>query len=129
MKIFESSCITIEFDENTKILTQTWKGYATSAQFREGIEKSINLFKQKGAKAVLTDSLNGGIVRKEDTDWAATYAVPLLLQSGMKAQAFIVPTNAFIQMSVKNYTEQTGGTFQLQYFDDLEKGKNWLLAL
>jgi hypothetical protein len=78
---------------------------------------------------MLTDTLNGGLVKKEDTDWVASYAVPVLLKNGMKAQALIVPTNAFIQMSVKNYKAQTGGSFQLQYFDDLEKGRSWLLTL
>lgn len=128
MRLYENSVINIDFDEQTKILTQTWKGFATSEKFRESIEKSIGLFGKVGAKRLLTNTLNGGIVKKEDTDWAATYAAPLLVKNGMKAQAFVVPKNAFVQMSIKNFTAQTGGTFQLQYFDDVEKGKEWLLA-
>ena len=71
MKLWESSLLRIEYDENTRILTQIFKGFGSSELFREGIDKTVYYFTHKRAAHMLTDSSKGAIVKKEDTDYAA----------------------------------------------------------
>lgn len=125
--LFQQPYLTVEYDAANKLLIQNWKGFASSAQFREGIEKSIEIFKQKKPIRLLSNTKEGALVKKEDTDWAASYAIGQMIQHGLKSMAFVVPANVFAQMSVKNFSGQAAGTFQPQYFDNKEKAIEWLV--
>lgn len=127
MKLYESSVILLEYDEKTRLMTQTWKGYATSEQFRQSIDKTFELFVKNKPLTLIVDARGGAVVKKEDTDYAAQTGMKLV-QNGLKAQAFIVPTNAFIQLSVNNFVSQTSNEYVMQYFDDIAKAKEWLLS-
>lgn len=126
MKLWESQILRIDFDENTKVLTQTWKGFGSSELFREGIDKTVQLFIEKKAAYILADSSKGAIVKKEDTDYAAQKAVQLV-KSGIKAQAFVLPANAFVKASVTNFAN-SASAFKIQYFDNLKMANDWLIA-
>lgn len=126
MKIWESAIVRIDFDESTKILTQTWKGFGSSALFREGIDKTLDCFIQKRGRSILVDSSAGAIVKKEDTDYAAQKAIELV-KNGIKAQAFVLPSNAFVKLSVNNFTN-SAGAYKIQYFDDMLKAREWLVS-
>ncbi|WP_224997190.1 hypothetical protein [Cesiribacter sp. SM1] len=129
-KLYEKSYLVIEYDAEKKLLIQNWRGFATSAEFREGIEKSVEIFRQKKPSRLLSNTQNSSLVKKEDTEWAATYGIGNMLQNGLKAVAFIISTNAFTQMSVSNFKDQTkNAPFVMQYFDDVEKATNWLLTV
>jgi hypothetical protein len=65
-------------------------------------------------------------VSHEDTQWAASYATPIMMSYGLKHIAFIVPTNIFAQVSVNNFKSKTEDKVQLRYFTDLDKAKAWL---
>ncbi|MBW3545578.1 MAG: hypothetical protein KY428_08295 [Bacteroidetes bacterium] len=126
IKLYDKPYLVIEYNASKKLLIQNWKGFANSAQFREGIEKSIEIFKQRSVMRLLSNTKESALVKKEDTDWAATYAVGQMLQHGLKTMAFIIPTNAFTQMSVKNFSGLAGGVLQQQFFDDIDKAFEWL---
>jgi hypothetical protein len=124
--LYEKPFLVIEYNAPKKLLIQHWKGFATSLQFREGIEKSIEIFKQRNVTRLLSNTKNSAVVKKDDTDWAATYAVGQMLQHGLKSMAFIIPTNAFTQMSVKNFSGLAGGALDQQFFDDFDNALEWL---
>jgi hypothetical protein len=126
MILFQQSYLTIEYDEQLKCLSQHWKGYAKSEQFRAGIQKTIELFKQIKPNKLISNTKELAIITNEDTQWAASYATPLMMASGLKYMAFIVPANVFTQASVNNFKSKTGDALQIQYFDDLSKAKAWL---
>lgn len=128
IKIFEKPYVLIEYDPQKKLLIQNWKGFATSEQFREAILKSVDVFKQKNVTRLLSNTKDFSLVKKEDTEWAATYAAGQMIQHGLKAMAFIIPSSAFSQMSVKNFSKQAVGGFQQQFFDDLDKAIEWLTS-
>ncbi len=126
MKVWESSMLRIDLDENAKLLTQTWKGFGSSQLFREGIEKTLQIFVQKKCALLLADSSAGAVVKKEDTDYAVQIAAELA-RGGLKAQAFVLPANAFVKVSVNNFTKGAG-LYPIQYFDDAIKAREWLLS-
>ncbi len=126
MILFQAPHLTIEYDQQLNCISQHWKGYAKSEQFRAGIEKSIEFFKHKQAVCLISNTKELAVVSNEDTQWAATYATPLMMGYGMKYVAFIVPTNVFAQVSVNNFKSKTEDKLQLRYFTDLEKAKAWL---
>lgn len=58
----------------------------------------------------------------------ASYAVPLMIKNGLKAQAVIVPTKVFGQLSFNNFRRKVDALYDLQYFDDEAQAKAWLMT-
>ena len=49
-------------------------------------------------------------------------------EAGIRKVAFIIAHNLFAQMSVEQIMKQdTGKMFEIRYFDDFKKAKDWLL--
>lgn len=129
-RLFEKSYLIIEYSVENRLLIQNWKGFATSAQFREGIEKSVEIFRQRKPLRLLSNTKDSAVVKKEDTEWAASYGIGNMLQNGLKGVAFIVSTNVFTQLSVNNFKSQTKeAPFAMQYFDNEEKAIDWLITV
>ncbi len=126
MILFQQPYLTIEYDEASRCLSQHWKGYAKSEQFRAGILKSIELFREKRPSKLISNTKELAVISNEDTNWAATYATPIMIGHGLRYMAFIVPINVFTQVSVNNFKNKTEDKLQLQYFTDLAKAKEWL---
>lgn len=129
MILFKASYLTIEYDQKLSCISQHWKGYVKSEQFRAGIEKSIEFFKHQRAICLISNTKELAVVSTEDTQWAASYATPLMIDYGLKYMAFIVPTNVFTQVSVNHFKNKTEDKMQLSYFTDLDKAKVWLEEL
>lgn len=126
MKVWESRMVRIDFDEETKMLIQTWKGFGTSQHFREGLDQTLQIIIQRRGLYLLVDSSAGAIVKKEDTDYAAQVAGELL-KNGIIAQAFVIPANVFAKNSVNNFSKNAK-SYPIQYFDDVENAKGWLIT-
>lgn len=129
MKVFESQNIIIERDDNLKCLIQNWKGFATSEKFREGIQKSVDLFQDQKLDKILSNTKDFGMVKKEDTEWVNSYSMPLLIKSGLRYMAFVIPSNVFSQMSVENFKKESTGPVEIRYFDDLQKAREWMAEI
>lgn len=126
MKVFESQNIVIERDDKLKCLIQNWKGFATSDRFREGIQKTIDLFQDKKLNKILSNTKDFGMVKKEDTEWVNSYSMPILIKNGLRYMAFVVPSNVFAQMSVENFKKEMAGPVELRFYEDVDKAKEWM---
>lgn len=126
MVLFQKPYLTIEYDDKMRCLIQHWKGFATSEQFREGINQSVDFFEKKKPTKLISDTKEFAVVKKDDTDWVANQATPKMISHGLKHMAFILPTNVFTQVSVNNFKSKADDIVQIQYFDSLDKAKQWL---
>lgn len=129
MKVFENQNVVIECDENTKCLIQNWKGLAGSLRFRESIEKTIELFEEKKLDKILSNTKESGMVKKVDTDWVGTYAMPILIKNGLKFMAFVVPNNIFTQRSIDNFKHNAPGPVEIRYFNDDAQAREWFAEI
>lgn len=125
MILYRKPYVTIEQDDRLKCLIQNWKGFATSANFREAINVSLKLFEQGGFEKIISNTKDFSLVKKEDTDWVAQVITPQLVRHGLRYMAFVVPSNVFSQLSVNNFKEEAGKAVSIRYFEDLEKAKSW----
>ncbi len=130
MILYQKPYLTIELDEKLQCLIQNWKGFATSEQFREGITQSVKFFQEKkNINKLISNTKDFAVVKKDDTDWVANTATPLMVQNGLKYMAFVLPTNVFTQVSVNNFKSKADEILQIQYFDDVDKSKQWLRSI
>lgn len=131
MILFSQPYLTIEYDASLSCLIQHWQGYAKSEQFRDGIERSVTYFREKELKIdkIISNTKDFAVVKKEDTDFAANEATPVMVAHGLKYIAFIVPTNIFTQLSVNSFKSQADEIVKVRHFDDLQKAKEWLASV
>ena len=126
MILYQKNYLTLEYNEELSCLIQHWKGFATSEQFREGIQQSIVYFKEKNINKHVSDTKDFSVVKKSDTDWVASHATPIMVENGLQYMAFVLPTNVFTQVSVNNFKSKAASIVQIQYFDDYDKALDWL---
>ncbi len=126
MILIEKPYLILEYDEALQCIVQYWKGFAKSGEFREGINKSLEFFKQKKVDKIISDTKNLSLIKKEDTDWVAKEVTPAMVKQGLRYMAFIVPSSVFTQLSVDNYKTEAGKSVTIRYFDQLNDAKTWL---
>jgi hypothetical protein len=128
MKVIDQKHLTLEYDESQKCIIQVWKGFFSSEQFRNGVKSTNQLFEQKNPARFLVDISTCNHIKKEDTDWAATHAIPLAIKNGLKYYAFVVPTNVFTQMTLNNFKSEVESHITIQPFDNAKSAREWLCS-
>jgi hypothetical protein len=127
MLIEDKPHCTIEYDPTLKCVIQTWKGFAGSENFRAAILKTIEVFEQREAQSIISNTQNSKVVSPADADWVAGYANPILISHGLRKIAFIVPENVFARRSVDHFRDETKGqALATQYFADLATARAWV---
>lgn len=129
MNVFENQNAIIAIDKDLKCLIQNWRGFASSKNFREVIEKTHDFFNEMKLDKILSNTRDFGMVKKEDTDWVNAHSMPILMKRGLRYMAFVVPSNVFSQMSVENFKKESTGPVEIRYFDDVNKAREWMAEL
>ena len=127
MRIEDKPHCAIDYEPTLKCVIQTWRGFAGSQNFRASILKTIEVFKEYDAEAIISNTQNAELVKPSDADWVATYANPILIQEGLRRIAFIIPNSVLLQWSVDHFMQETTGQqLTMQYFDNIDKAKAWI---
>jgi hypothetical protein len=125
MNVFESQAVRLDYNTQLKLLTQVWTGFATSEQFREGIDKTVDFASKNSIKAIISDTRAQKVVKPEDTSYAAS-VMPKLFQSGLKAMAFVMPQDVFTKMSLNRFSKEQEAPSQVQYFGNMADAEQWV---
>jgi hypothetical protein len=124
MIILQNAYVKLEYDQVKKRLTQEWKGFVPSKDFREAIDATVKFAEKNPVKTIMSDTLNQGVVKPEDTEYAGA-AMPKLVGKGLKAMAFVIPENIFTQLSLKKFADNEQ-TKSVQYFKSVSDASKWL---
>jgi len=117
----------IEYLEDIQCVIQHWTSYTGSIYFREGINKTVEVFKnKKRVTKIISDTLALGIVKKEDTDWVAQVMNPILIKLGLRKIGFIIPKSIVGQMAVDNYKNESKDALAVHYFENMQDALNWM---
>lgn len=120
--LFTSRFIDIAYLKEKNCLIQTWKGYCSSEEFRDGQQKTVRFFIEKGCSNFISDTTNAGLLKKEDTDWVTETITPQLVKGGMKDLNLVLPSSAFTKMTLMNLekNEKEAKNAHLKLFGSIE---------
>jgi hypothetical protein len=124
MVIHQHSNVKIEYDQIKKRLSQVWNGFIQSKDFREAIDATVKFAEKNPVKTIISDTLNQGVVKPEDTEYAGS-VMPKLVAKGLKGMAFVIPENIFTQLSLKKFADNEQ-TKSVQYFKSVKDASAWL---
>lgn len=127
--VHDSNFIKIEVDHQKKCLIQTWNGYYTSDEFREGQQLSLEHFISHKCINFVCDTTNALPLPDEDMDWVATNITPKLRQAGMTTLNIVVPSNIYTKITLDVYetkdSEKQNNT-EIKYFGSIDYALNTL---
>lgn len=104
-----------------------WHGFASSKQFREACDASLELLAAKSAKLMLADNRMAKVVLAEDQKWMNEEWFPRAYSLGYRGSAVLVGEDLFRDVSVKNIVhDMEEGKFRVQFFDTKAKALDWL---
>lgn len=124
MIVHQHANVKIEYDAMKHRLTQTWNGFIPSSDFRLAIDATVDFCEKNSVKTIVSDTLNQGVVKPEDTEYAGS-VMPAMFQKGLRAMAFVIPENIFTQLSLKRFADQEKSD-NVQYFKSVPEAHIWL---
>lgn len=124
MIVHQHSNVKIEYDQVKQRLTQTWTGFIPSSDFKAAIDATVAFSETSPVKTIISDTLNQGVVKPEDTEYAGS-TMPKMFGNGLKAMAFVIPENIFTQLSLKRFADHEKSD-NVQYFKSVPDAQTWL---
>src|SRR5688572_8968572 len=109
MTLYDEKFGSLEYDSTVPCITATFKGFMSSEQFRDflnkGLEKLIEKKKLHKQILWLADTRKHVVQPDKDTQWVADDWNPRAIKAGIEHVAFVLPENVFGKISVKKYSE------------------------
>ena len=120
---------TIGYDAEVPCVIMTWKGYATSREFREANERILGVLAERGATKLLGDIKQFVLIGAEDQHWLSTNWIPRAIQAGLRTVAMITPVFYFNRVAVESVGQQLDPeTLILEHFGEREAARHWLTS-
>lgn len=127
--VFQSSHVTIQYDDEHKQLTQTWFDFVPSVEFRKAIDYTVSFVNSNEVKVIISDTLKQNAIKPEDAEYA-TSVMPVLQEAGLKAMAFIIPEDIFTKMSLKKFADlEEDYQHNVEYFFNMDDVAVWLKTI
>ncbi len=127
MNVFSSPVIALEYNDIKKVVYQNWNGFASTIQFREGIDQTLTFVKNNDVKYIVSNTSGQRPVGPEDSKYAAS-VMPQLFANGVKAMAFIMPKNVITKLALSSFAKDQGMPPNVKYFDSLAEAEKWLFT-
>ena len=134
MVIQNDNLVVARFEPGVPCVYQVRNGFAPSEKFREATNNVIRFVQKKSkeypAIQFLVDARKLGALSKEDVEWAAKEADPLLYRAGMRKIAFIMPEKVIAELTLKNYQRTAESTavnqMESKLFSSEAEARKWL---
>ncbi|MDJ1430561.1 hypothetical protein [Halostagnicola sp. A-GB9-2] len=127
MSYYESDALTIEWESTIDAVVMDWHNFAKGDQYREGLEKGLELVEEKRAENWLADLRDLGTVTQEDQEWTQEEWHPRAFETSLSTIAVIQPESVVANMSVENLVQEFGSNEnKSRIFSDRDEAESWL---
>jgi hypothetical protein len=101
----------------------------TSKDFRDVLDRGVELLKEHGATKWLSDNRAMEPHNKEDGDWVNTNWLPRAKAAGWKFWALVVPDSTMARMNMSEFVELFYNQgVRVMVFIDIDEAMHWLEA-
>lgn len=125
-KFFETESISLGWDDKNNWVYSNWLKNPSPEQYKEGLEKALELIIKKNAKGWLANIVNLGIVSNELQAWILEKWTPRLIQTPIKKTAMVISKNILSKMSVDQMLVRSKNNAENKYFGSEEDAAQWL---
>ncbi|HJS79214.1 MAG TPA: STAS/SEC14 domain-containing protein [Vitreimonas sp.] len=119
--------LTIDYDADIPCVVMIWKGYATSAAFREGNAQVLAQITQRRASKLLGDVTDFVLIGAEDQAWLNEVWIPRAVHAGLRKVALVQPNFYFNRVAIDSVAQKLDrDRVELGFFDNRDAAKEWL---
>ena len=119
--------LTIGYDADIPCVVMIWKGYATSAAFREGNARVLTEITDRRASKLLGDVTDFVLIGAEDQAWLNEVWIPRAMHAGLREVALVQPSFYFNRVAIDTVAQKLDrDRVQLGFFDNRDAAKAWL---
>jgi hypothetical protein len=119
--------LTIDYDADIPCVVMIWKGYATSAAFREGNAQVLAQITQRRASKLLGDVTDFVLIGAEDQAWLNEVWIPRAVHAGLRKVALVQPSFYFNRVAIDSVAQKLDrDRVELGFFDNRDAAKEWL---
>lgn len=119
--------LTVDYDPNVPCVVMVWKGYATSAAFREGNARVLAEITNRRASKLLGDVTDFVLIGAEDQAWLNEVWIPRAMHAGVRKVALVQPSFYFNRVAIDSVAQKLDrDRIQLGFFDNRDAAKDWL---
>lgn len=117
----------IYYDEALNALVALWNDrFMLQGEFRDTMEKALELLKQTGATSFITDVRTSKVLSRDQQDYQINEMFPMFIKAGLKRSAYVVPKDVFVKSAISRAEEELKKYIEVQKFKDLETAKEWV---
>lgn len=100
-------------------------------EFRQGMNDLIDLMRENETGKILSNNVNMKELSDAEQKWSIEDWLPRALAVGYSAIAIIVSKNLFGKMAIEDILNNASelSPIRIQYFEDEERAKLWLISL
>lgn len=125
--ITDTEYATLWYHSDKKIVHHQFHKFIYGQEFRQVLEKGLEIFKQNGAQKWLSDDRKNSTLTAEDSAWGLSDWSPRVLQAGWKYWAIVMPDKIVGKLNMQRFIEdyaKKGVTIDI--FGDPEEALKWL---
>lgn len=129
--VFDKSFLTIYHKPEHKLVHLQWKDFATSLQYREGLNYALELVKEHGIENWLANLKLMQVILSSDEEWTSEIWYPLLAKTAIKKMAIVTSLDFLNNSAVKRIVTRSEPVinFETRYFVDFNEADSWLKGL
>jgi hypothetical protein len=119
----------VDYDADVRCVVMTWRGYATTREFRAANEHVLKVLAERQASKLLGDITEFVLIAAEDQNWLSTDWIPRTVKAGLRKVALTSPAFYFNRVAVESVGERLDPEkLVLRHFDDHDTARAWLAS-
>lgn len=130
MLFYATEQVSIEWDEENKIIVSMHKGFVSGEDYRIASNKLLELAILKKAKKYIADGSQAKLISVADQQWIIEDWLPRAIEAGLRYNANILPRSILAQMALNAMGRNAGeNPIEAHYFSNREDALAWLKSL
>ena len=125
--IIDTEFATLWFYPGRKIVRHVFHQFIHGAEFRNVLDKGVEIFQKEGAQKWLSDDRKNSALSPDDERWSMEDWFPRVLAAGWKYWAVVMPDKVTGQMNMnrmmKRYIDEG---LTVKVFSDPDEALKWL---
>jgi hypothetical protein len=118
--------LSVQADRESRCVYAEWRGFANSSEFRASTMRILESIKSIGASALVSDNRRLEGVTEQDQLWIRDTWTPLVVNSGLKRIAVVVPQRGLGKIASEQILSQVGmKAFSTRTFTTVSEAMEW----
>jgi hypothetical protein len=103
MILIENDNVRLQYHPRTKIIHHEIRRFVHGSEFRDVLEKGLEVFAKHRACKWLSDDRGNGPLKVEDSTWALEDWAPRVIAAGWRFWGVVMPEKVLGQMNMKRW--------------------------